>query len=154
MTKNGEEARSKNFEQYKIDGDERVLKNTTLSTRRTFIEFGTENKIEYDALISNTEYRHVVYTNRDDIPDTKPLKSTLKIAQVSGELEPADVTNSKWTIKSSFLPCSYPNCRVNLNSINNCMYSEHCLHRKDIVIAKCMNEEIEDQFGLRQLKVK
>ena len=84
----------------------------------------------------------------------KPLKSTLKIAQVSGELEPADVTNSKWTIKSSFLACSCPNCRANPNNINNYIYSEHCLHQKDVVIAKGMNEENEDRFGLRQLKVK
>jgi len=44
LTKNGEEARRKKFEQYERDGDEPVLKNTTLSTRRTFIGFGTENK--------------------------------------------------------------------------------------------------------------
>ena len=44
LTKNGEEARRKKFEQYERDGDERVLKNTALSTWRTFIGFGTENK--------------------------------------------------------------------------------------------------------------
>ena len=59
-TKNGEEARSKNFEQYERDSDDHVLKNITLSTWRTFIGFGTENNTGYDALISNTKYKHIV----------------------------------------------------------------------------------------------
>ena len=146
MTKNGEETRSKRIAQYERDGDECILNNTTISTRRTLIGFGTVNKIGYAALISNTEYEHVVYTNRDDTPNMKPLKSTLKIAQVSGELEPSDVTNSKWTIKSSFLFCSFPNCCTNPNNINNFMNYEHYLHRKDVLIAKGINEEIEDHF--------
>ena len=73
---------------------------------------------------------------------------------MSGELEPADTTNDKCTIKSLFLPCSYPHCCANPSNINNCMYSENFLHGKYVVISKGINEENEDQFGLRHLKVK
>ena len=83
LSKNGEEAKTKKLAKYKEDGDEKVLLNTTLITRRTLISFATENKVEYDDLVSNPDYNHIVYTNQESIADMDPIADTFKIFQIS-----------------------------------------------------------------------
>ena len=85
LSKNGEEENMKRLKKYEEDGNVRVLKNTTLTTKRTFIVFDTDKKTEYDGLISNTNYKHIVYTDREKIPDMNPLVDTQKISQISGD---------------------------------------------------------------------
>ena len=49
------EKRKKFFEKldkYELEGDEPVMKNTTYTTRNTYIGFGTEDKREYDSLVA------------------------------------------------------------------------------------------------------
>ena len=72
------------------------LKKTPFTTTKTHIGFGTEDLAEYNTLSSNPNYRHIVYTPRDVIPDMKPIKGTLLIAQVSGCSRPN--SDGLWTM--------------------------------------------------------
>ena len=73
---------------YEENGDARVLKNTTFTTTKPHIGFGTEYCAQFETLSSNANNKHIVYTPRDVVPDMEPIKGTTKIAQVSGCLQP------------------------------------------------------------------
>ena len=154
LSMNGEENKTKKLIKYEEGGDERVLRNTTLTTKRTFVGFATQNITDYDRLVSNTDYNHIVYTDRESIPDMKPLVDTLKISQVSGEYD-QDTATGKWSTTASFLPCSCPNCRNNPNDCNGCSYKTYRQSSKKLVSEIDKNAaENDDPLGLRKLKVK
>ena len=51
LTKDGSEAITKKLEKYEQLKDKRVLENTTLRTRHTFVGLGTEKKEDYKKLL-------------------------------------------------------------------------------------------------------
>ena len=53
LTKNGEDEKSSKLLEYENNNDERVIKNTTLTTKKTHIGFGTQDKDQYDSLMQN-----------------------------------------------------------------------------------------------------
>lgn len=133
--------------EFERKGDRRILRNTTFRTSRTFIGYATENREEYDQLISSNIHKHIVFTNRIDVPDMQPIKDTLKISQVESSKE-ASETNG-WKFRSAFLPCSCPQCRTHCSS-------EFCLYQrerniKEEVVRPNNNSNDDDYLGLRKL---
>ena len=76
------------FVKYEENVDARALKNTPFTITKTHIGFVTEDLTQYNTLSSNPNYRHIVYTPRDVVPDMTAIKGTLLIAQVSGRSQP------------------------------------------------------------------
>lgn len=111
--KNGNESNMLTLMKYEENGDARILKNTPFTTNKFHIGFGTEDITKYNTLSSNPNYSHTFYTQRDDIPDMKPIKGTQLIAQVSGCSQPN--SDGKWKIDHSLLPRSCPPCSASLN---------------------------------------
>jgi hypothetical protein len=86
MTKDGTKDHISKLFEYEQNGDVNVLKNTTFTCKRTFIGYCTEDKSEYDGLVSVPEYKHIVYTDRTSAkPDMVPLDKTQMLGQVHGE---------------------------------------------------------------------
>jgi hypothetical protein len=147
-----DEKRRKLFEKldaYERDGDCRCIKNTTYTTRNTYIGFVTENKEEYDRLCADSEHEHIAYTDRtSNQPDMIPLKDTLLIAQVTGNKE-KDAETGKWSVTSSYLPCSCLPCRTNPSTASTtCYYKHERNFVKHVIKIKGENEIEMDDLGL------
>ena len=63
LSKNGQEAKTKQLLEYKRDQDIRLLKNTPFTTCRTHIGFRTEWQKERDRL--KVMHRNIVYPDRN-----------------------------------------------------------------------------------------
>ena len=83
LTKRGDGKKWTKLLEYESSNDARVLKNTTLTTKCTYIGFATEKKEQYDQLVAQN-YEHIVFTDREIVPDCQPIAGTLKVAQVQG----------------------------------------------------------------------
>lgn len=150
LTKNGEDEKSSKLLEYENNNDERVIKNTTLTTKKTHIGFGTQDKDQYDSLMQNKTYKHIIFTNRTEIPDMKPTPQTLKISQVQGDREICDDGNCKLT--TSHLPCSCPQCRHNPSLTEERSY-KNVRHIQQHSVRPISEGEVEsgDEFGLKLL---
>ena len=81
------------MEKYEQLKDKRVLENTTLRTRRTFVGLGTEKKKEYERLVSEGK-KHVVFTDRNFVQDAKTIPGTQSLYQVQGEKSETSLSSS------------------------------------------------------------
>ena len=89
--------------EYEKNGDARVLGNTIFKSRFTHFGFATEDIDEYNRLVGENK-KHIVFTNRENVPDMKPVPHTLQIGQVESTVDAAD--DNKWKFQTSFLSCS------------------------------------------------
>ena len=121
--------------EYERTGDAKVVKNTTFTTMKTHIGYGTEHKQEYVAMTESEQCKHVVFTNREDVPDIKMIQGTMLISQVNSTKN----TNIQSLI-SARLPCSCPPCRLNVNEmVEKCEYkSEQIIEEYEILIKMMM----------------
>ena len=63
-------------------------------------------------------------TDRNNIEDINIVSETMKISQVSGEMNPqTSGTDEKWLLTSSYLPCSCSLCHIH-PSYGACIYKE------------------------------
>lgn len=149
------ERRERLFEKldmYEREGNEKILQNTTFTSRNTYVGYITDDKHEFDGL-RNAQYEHVLYTDRENPePDMKPLKDTLKLSQVQGDIL-ENLATGKWTITSAHLPCSCPPCRTDPGTSSvNCLYkSDRKMMQHDIKMKGDADIEVTDDLGLRQL---
>ena len=67
--------------------DKRVLENTTLRTKHTFVGLGIENKDEYDRM-KNEGHKHVIFMDRENVADMKVIAGTQQLYQVQGYRNP------------------------------------------------------------------
>jgi hypothetical protein len=121
------------LDQYERDGSAKVIQNTTYTSRNTYIGYAMQDKHEFEAL-RNAGHEHAVFTDRENTaPDMKPLKDTLKVSQVQGDIIPNPLTG-KWNVTSAFLPCSCLPCRSDPgSSFQNCLYkSDRNLVQHDV----------------------
>ena len=81
-----------------------VIQTTNLTTKCTHISFDIDDKAKYNALVGNPLYKHIVFTDHKNIPDTKPIKDTLKVSQVNRSNYISNDGNLALT--TAFLPCS------------------------------------------------
>ena len=63
----------KRLRDYASKGDIKVVENTTFTSARTYTGYGAEYKDEYQRLLSDNQYDHIVFTIRENIPDINPL---------------------------------------------------------------------------------
>ena len=61
-----------------------MLQNTIYTSSKTHIGYGTEDQAEYNRRKDDTQYKHVVFTDCNNVPDIKPLTGTMKLAQING----------------------------------------------------------------------
>ena len=150
LGKDGTEINNQKWLAWEADGDERILNKTPFKTNRTFVGLGTEYKDEYDNLTAQG-YKHIIYTNRNDIPDMKAVPQTLKLFQIEGQKTPD--ANGKYKLRTTCLPCSCPNCRDH-KPFQECLYKEIRNSREVTVSKGGENENADnDEFGLRELTV-
>ena len=87
---------------YERNGDAKVLQNTTYITCKTYIGYGTEDIIEYNMMKYDVQYKYVVFTDRANVIDMKPVPKILKLAQINGLMERNH--QGQWVISTSILP--------------------------------------------------
>ena len=138
---------------YEENDDPRIIKNTTFTTKETHIGFGTEDIVEYDSLLSNPDYKHIVHTPRDNVPDMDTIKGTTLIAQVSGCQHPND--EGKWTIDHSLLPCSCSNCRDDPTDFKSCIFRKDRETKREIIklVGESNNNNENDLYDLKALTI-
>ena len=73
--------------EYECTGDARILLNSVYTTRKTYIGYGTESKIEFDTIIHNNKYNYIVFTNCEIIPGTKAISGTMLISEVHSNID-------------------------------------------------------------------
>eukprot|EP00957_Ditylum_brightwellii_P171019 13018712-Ditylum_brightwellii.AAC.1 len=71
---------------YEQNCNNKVLENTLLTTRHTFVALGTEYNEEYSCVIHEGNH-HVICTDCQKIKDMKTIKGTQQFYQVQGSKE-------------------------------------------------------------------
>ena len=122
LSKNGDELKMKKLREYEMNGDQRVVESTIYTTTKTHIGFGTESKQQYEKLRQDNQLDHIIFTDRENIPDMKALANTLKLSQVQGYTHQSN--NSKWRITSANLPCACEPCLENSAITDACLYKD------------------------------
>lgn len=149
LSKDGECESNKIWLEWEMNGDERILNNTPLRTRRTFIGLGTEYKDEYDKLIGAGE-KHIVFTDRENVPEIPTVEGTQKLFQLHGDI--AALPSGKWNLHTATLPCSCPPCRNDPANLSACLYNAHRGIKTKIVSQSGVRAEEEtDKHGLAKL---
>ena len=121
---------------YKKANDARVIQNTNITTKCTHIGFATEDKAQYDALVGNPLYNHIIFTDRKNIPDANPVKDTLQVSQVHGS--DYIVENGSLPLTTALLLYSCKLCRDNSLSVQDCEY------RMERNVVECITKEKSD----------
>jgi hypothetical protein len=165
LTKDGTEEKMVKLELYESTGDERVLLNTTFTSRKTHIGYATEDKLRYEELVdSPNHYDHITFLDRSSNhvavsnEDMMKLDDTQKLFQVEGDTVKNPITG-KWSLTSSVLPCACMSCRVDSSSAySECVYKDVRRIRKfDIKMKHDKNStstsEIDDPFDFMELTV-
>ena len=151
LSKDGQCESNEKWLEWERNGDERILNNRPLRTRRTFIGLGTEYKDEYDKLIGAGE-KHIVFTDRENVPEIPTVEGTQKMFQLHGDLTP--LPSGKWNLHTSTLPCSCPPCRNNPANLDACLYKAHRdMKTKTVSQSGVRAEEENDKHGLAKLTV-
>ena len=120
LGKDGTKLKMRRLLEYERLNDKKMLKNTTLTSRRTFIGLGVENKDEYNKLKEDEKNLHIVFTNRTSVPDMKRVPGTQHFFQVQGQKEQLD--NVNYNLDTFHLQCSCSNCRTDPQDVEACHY--------------------------------
>jgi len=150
LTKEGTEKKCKDWSNWEKDGNERILKNTTFTTQRTFIGLGIEDHDEYFQL-KEAGNDHIIYTNRVSVPDMNAIEGTRTVFQIQGNIEPT--SPDKWTIHTSIIPCSCSPCRSDPSNVDLCIYKEIRTINTKIVSKQENRTTDEDPYGINSLTV-
>ena len=152
LNKDGQRESDKMWLEWERNGDERIINNTPLRTNRTFVGLGTEYKDEYDKLIGAGE-QHIVFTDRETIPEISTVEGTQKMFQVHGDTAP--LPSGKWNLHTATLPCSCPPCRNDPVNLDACLYKAHRNMKTKIVsqVGVCAADNEIDTYGLSKLTV-
>ena len=144
---------SQKWDEWEANNDKRIVENSTFKTRRTFIGLVLEDKQEYEKM-RNEGHQHVIFTQRDVIPDMLPLENTLKLYQVVPTM-----TGKTPKFITSFLPCSCPPCRDNPLNWETCEYKkDRNIKIQELKEKRVSNDNgskheiIEDQYGFHLLQ--
>ena len=127
-----------------------MLQNQSFVTACTYIGFATEEKNEFDEMVANDEYNHIVFTDRGQKPDMEFIKGTHKILQVKSVK--GSTVDNHWLFRSSHLPCSCVNFLQSCSS-ETCLYEEVRNIEEQHVSDKNDNS-ISDPYGLQKLTIR
>ena len=152
LANDGQDKKTQKLAEYEINGDAKVLQNTTYTTSKIHIGYGTEDQAEYNRMKEDAQYKHVVFTDRSNVPDTKPLPGTMKFAQIHGLKERN--LEGQWAVFSSILPCSCPPCRNNITGAGNmCLYKSNRQIISHLIIPIQYRIDDDNTYGMRSLTV-
>ena len=102
-------------------------------------------------MINTGQYKHVIFTDRQDVPDIKPIQGTMLISQVNGTKN-TDISS----LTSARLLCVCPPCRLNVNEmIEKCEYkSDRTIEEHQIIMKNDdENNVVDDPYGILALTV-
>ena len=103
-----------------MKNDKNVLKNTTFTTNWTYIGYVTEKAEEYEQLTSQHEhYQHIVFSDRNNIPDMRKANQTLKLGQVESREDASEA--NRYRFCTAFIPCRCLMCRE-IGSSDSCLF--------------------------------
>lgn len=140
----------KQWKKWETEKDKQILTKTFFKTNRTFIGLGVESKEKYDELIA-LKKKHIVFTDRENIPDMKAIPGTLKVYQAAGN------KSGEKTLTTSERQCSCPQCRFNPENLDTCIYKEERgeikTHVVKVIDEKEKESEQDDPHGIKSLKV-
>ena len=98
------------------------------------------------------QYKHVVFTDRNNVPDIKPLTGTMKFAQIHG-LKEINI-EGWWVVSASILPYSCLPCRNDSTSAGNiCLYKSDRQIKSYLVIPVQDGVYNDNTYGIRSLTV-
>ena len=153
LEEDGTQVRNQRWLEWEADGDDRILNKTPFKTNRTFIGLGTEHKDEFDTLIGKG-HKHIIFTDREDIPDMRAIPATLKLYQIEGQKNA--MPSGKYQLHTSELPCACSNCR-NHEPIDLCIYKNErkvTKHTVSNTVGDTVNaQQQDDEYGLQGLTV-
>jgi hypothetical protein len=98
----------KPWEKWEAAADPRILDKTPFKVSKRIFGFVTEIKKEFEEL--RNKYKHILFSDRLNVPTMERLHGTLKIHSAKGG-EPQDVATEKWHIQTAAMPCSCTSCR-------------------------------------------
>ena len=84
LIKDGQENKILIFLECTRNGDAKVLQNTTYTTCKTHIEYGTEDQTEYNQMHHDAQCKHVVFNDRQNVSDMKTVPDSINIAPIIG----------------------------------------------------------------------
>ena len=147
MTKNGSEESNQNWIKWEAIEDECIVQKTPLTTNCTFIGLGIEKLSEYNILKASGE-EHIMFTNRENIPNMKTVMGTQNFYQLQGDINP--VLDGKLNIQVSPLQCSCSLCRNDPSNLETCMYKNERKISTSVVknIEHVIADEKNDRHGL------
>ena len=151
LSKNGDDKRTQQLLEYEYTGDARVLQNTVYTTNKTHIGYGTETKNEYDTISNGGKYNHIVFTDRENVPDMKAVPGTMLISEIHGNRDTAEPK-----ILSARLPCACPPCHKNVMDAPHKYEYKHIRSIKEQFIIQNRNQDDnaeDDPLGLQSLTV-
>ena len=96
-------------------------------------------------------HNHIIFTNRQSIPDMKVVEGTQSIYQIQGNIDP--ISPKKWTILTAILPCACPPCRSNPSDIMSCQYKESRKLKSRVVSKLEGINPVDDAYGINSLTV-
>ena len=151
LTRDGNEKKTKKLLEYEENNDKRVLENTTLRTKRTFVGLGTENKDEYEKLVREGN-KHIIFTDRQNVMDMNTIAGTQKLYQVQGHNK--SLSNNKFVLNTFELQCSCTNCLWNPLDVVSCFYLDDRKWKKVVVCEKNEPDNKEQSLTVNELKDK
>ena len=128
LGKDGSDPQTLKLLEYKKSGDKRMLKNTMLTSQRTFIGLGVESKEEFSDLTTDRSNKHIVFTDRENVPHMKTISGTQNFFQVQGSNEKRP--DGSYNLDTFKLQCSCTNCLDNPQNVELCLYlQDRCWKR-------------------------
>ena len=117
LAQDGSGKRQNQWKKWELEKNEEILTKRVFRTNRTFIGLAAETKEEYDELVASGR-EHVVFTNREHVPDMKAIPGTQKIYQATG------ICVGEKTLTTAELQCSCGPCRSNPGNTETCLYKD------------------------------
>ena len=151
ITKNRQEDVNKNWLRWERNLDQKIQQKKVLKTNWTFIGLGTEHKEEYERLTSLGN-QHIIYTDRESIPDMAPIVGTHSLYQLQGDSK--KISDGLWNLYTTILPCSCPPYRFNPSNHATCEYTYDRDLKTIFVSLKTVNDDVTDNpNGINKLTV-
>ena len=100
-------------------------------------------------MVNNDSCEHIVFTDRENIPDMIRIDGTHKISQVES-IVGSSIENA-FAFKSSYFPCSCVNCLRTCSS-DTCLYAD-ARNIEEQTVRDKNSTSIDDPFGMQKLTV-
>lgn len=127
------------------------MQNTVYTTNKTHIRYGTETKNVYDTMSNEGKYNHIVFTDRENVPDMKAVPGTMLISEIHGNRD-----SSEPKILLARMPYACPPCRKNImDAPHKCEYKNiRSIKEQFIIQIRNQGGNAEDgTLGLQSLTV-